>query len=93
MVFVFVHKVDENNSRENLVFRYWPTADHTTVKPTVAWRSDSEVRITVGPDVIDQTTKELNSIGGVKVTYNVGDASCQPAFDWKQRLFGPECDG
>ena len=74
VVYVYIHGVDQDDSRKSLVFRYSDKYD--VPSPTIEWINDSSLRISVGE--VSQVTKQLFSIDGVTVTYNIGKQDYSP---------------
>ena len=67
-IYVYVHKLGQDESKKSLVFRY---ADKYDVPaPTFEWTSNMSLRISVGD--VSQITKQLHEIDGVKITYEIG---------------------
>lgn len=67
-IYVYVHKLEERESKQSLVFRYFDKSD--VPAPTFEWVNDSSLRIVVGD--VSQVTKQLDTIAGVKIIYVVG---------------------
>ena len=85
--FVFVHPLQQQDSNESLIFRYYATGGFNA-PPQVSWESESRLIITVGVRDILTVTKQRNEIDGVRITYSLG----RPAYNsevafWQRPLF------
>lgn len=56
-MYVYVHKLGQEESRKSLVFRY---ADKPVPYPKFEWINDSSLRISVGD--VSQVTKQLDTM-------------------------------
>jgi hypothetical protein len=72
-IYVYIHKSDESENKDALVFRYF---DKPGVNPPkIEWINKDSVRISVGK--VSQITKQLNEINGIKITYEIGSVDYQ----------------
>jgi hypothetical protein len=85
--FVFVHLASEHESRTNLVFRYFATAQGWDSPPQVTWDRDGSVIVLVGVGDILTITKQRHSIDGVPVTYDICAGAHSPELAFWQRPF------
>lgn len=67
-VYVYIHGVDQDDSRKSLVFRYFDKDN--TPPPTIEWINDSSMLISVGE--VSQVTKQLPRMDSVTITYKIG---------------------
>lgn len=65
--YLHIRKIDDNNSRENLVFRYFQAGD---TEQEVRWIGPAEVEITVNH--ISQIRKQIRNLNGVRIKYSIG---------------------
>ena len=68
-VYVYVHKLGQEESRKSLVFRY--VDNPGALLPKFKWINDLTLRISV--EDVSQVTKQLNMMDGVKITYVIGN--------------------
>ena len=67
--YVYVHKAGEQDSAKSLVFRFYESPEGFD-GPKITWSDDSNLHISVSK--VGEVTRQLNSIGGVKVSYSIG---------------------
>jgi hypothetical protein len=80
-IYVYVHKSEEPESRQTLVFRY---ADYPTVAPPkIEWIDNSTLFISVGD--VSQITKMLTDVEGVKIVYTIGKEE-YPRDAWQKHI-------
>jgi hypothetical protein len=70
-IYVHIHKLNENENRENLVFRYFDKVDPLNIQ----WTSGTTVLISVNH--VSQITKQLNAMEGVNIDYAIGSQDYQ----------------
>ena len=71
-VFVYLHKVNEPESRKNLIFTYAIAYDASEEKiyPTIIWRDDRNLNIAVHHVSLIARNKKL--LDGISITYDIG---------------------
>jgi len=68
-IYVYVHQLGQNESKNSLVFRY---ADIASVSPPkFEWISNDSLHISV--DNVSQVTKQLYLMEGMKISYSIGN--------------------
>jgi hypothetical protein len=65
--YLYVHRSEEADSRNSLVFRF---GNHDDLLPEVVWANPSSLRISV--DTVNEVTKQVDSVDGVKISYTIG---------------------
>jgi hypothetical protein len=86
--FVFVHNIEESNTRQNLVLRYrggWE-GDGWGPPPRLRWGSPSALDIQVGGR-IDRITEQQPKMDRVRISYSIAPPACPSTFNSWQRLF------
>lgn len=70
---VFVHRIGEANTKENLVFQYTPGFDGDTLSayPKIVWTGPNELKIDA-PGVIEGIWCQRDIGAGVGITYKLG---------------------
>jgi hypothetical protein len=86
--FVFVHEPQQENDKQNLVFRYGATETGFDSPPRVSWGSYDHLIITAGAGDILTVTKQRQEIDGVRITYALGRGTynSEVAF-WQHPFF------
>jgi hypothetical protein len=88
--FVFVHRADDANSKQNLVFRYEPGYERYTFfanePPKITWTSDSALRITVA-GAIQWVTQRRAKSDGITIIYALGREACPASLTRWRRLW------
>jgi hypothetical protein len=79
-IYIYVHRLGEKESRQNLVFRYSERGDWEL--PKISWKSENELTIQV-PRVV-QVTKIVRTIGPVRIKYDIGQQD-YPALESSKR--------
>jgi hypothetical protein len=71
-VFVYLHKLNEPESRENLFFVYGKAyaVPAKNPYPTIVWRSTNDLHISI--DHIDSIARNKKLLKGVSITYDIG---------------------
>jgi hypothetical protein len=77
---VYVHKVDEAETAESLVFRY--SEDGSAYTPLkLTWSGDDTLNVSVA--TVSEVTQALAGLGGVKIIYSIGNEEF-PRSTWQE---------
>jgi hypothetical protein len=77
--YIFVRRVGQKSTAQNLVFRYSATSQFGDTAPDIRWVTQSILRISTGPYWINQVTKRRTVVAGVAIVYSLGKTACP---DW-----------
>lgn len=67
-VYIYVHRAEQKESRETLVFRFFEAGGASL--PKIEWLGETKLSIQV--EHVSQITKQVSSIGPVTIAYKVG---------------------
>jgi hypothetical protein len=77
--YIFVRRIGQKNTAQNLVFRYSETSRSGDKVADIHWAAQSVLGISTGPYWISQVTKKRTVAEGVAIVYSLGKTACP---DW-----------
>lgn len=71
-IYIYVHKLNEVESKKSLVFRFSESTgiDSQNPYPTFEWTSKNALRISINH--VAEVTKQLDTMKGINITYAIG---------------------
>jgi hypothetical protein len=70
--YIYVHRVGEPDSANSLVFRFYAASDDLNI----VWADDSNLHVSISE--VGDTSKQITSIGGVKISYSIDKEESSP---------------